>query len=191
MFSRWVKNHSPKKFCTNSRTFRDFLGLFPDFLGQNKNFLGRKRNFVRLNLKNVPWNRTNNVLFHQNYTLFLLKKAQITRKHSKYLKYSQNLYFQTLWESHNSQQLFLNSDMDVKWRNRGRENIPNRSLDSEQSLFDCWADAWLWVRSRSGLHRERTRNMMPTRKKERHSFGECRSKYVFLMWGFECLCTLT
>jgi len=32
---------------------------------------------------------------------------------------------------HNSQQLFLNSDLDVKWRNRGCENIPNRLLDSE------------------------------------------------------------
>ena len=33
--------------------------------------------------------------------------------------------------------------------------IPNRSLDPEQFLFDCWANGWLWVRRRSGLRRER------------------------------------
>ena len=38
-------------------------------------------------------------------------------------KRSQNLYFQTLWESHNSQQLFLNSNLGVKWRDRICENI--------------------------------------------------------------------
>ena len=119
------------------------------------------------------------MLFHPNYTLFLLKKAQITRKRAQYLK--RGLKISIFKPSENriiSQQLFLNSDLDVKWRNRGRENIPNRSLDSEQFLFDCWADAWLWVWRRSVLRREQTRNKMSTRKKERHSFGECRSKYV-------------
>ena len=41
---------------------------------------------------------------------------------------------------------------------------PNRSLDPEQISLDCWADGWLWVRRRSGLRQERTRNKMPTRK---------------------------
>ena len=79
MHSTWVQNHSPKKSCTNSQTFRNFLGLFSDFLG-------RKRNFVGLNLKNVPWNWTNNVLFLLKQAVGFYKQAQITRKRAKYLK---------------------------------------------------------------------------------------------------------
>ena len=41
---------------------------------------------------------------------------------------------------------------------------PNRSLDTEQISLDCWADGWLWVRRRSRLRWELTRNKMPTRK---------------------------
>ena len=41
---------------------------------------------------------------------------------------------------------------------------PNRSLDTEQISLDCWADCWLWVRRRSGLRLERTKNKMPTRE---------------------------
>ena len=137
--------------------FSDFFSIFSDEIKISSDKI----------LNNVHWNRTNNVLFHQNDTLFLLKKSSdYQRTCSIPEKWSQNLYFQTLWESHNSQQLFLNSDLDVKWRNRGRENIPNRSLDSEQFLFDCWADAWLWVWRRSVLGREQIRNKMPTRKKK-------------------------
>ena len=79
MYATWVQNHPPNKSYSNSWNLPDFLGLFLDFLGRNKKFVGQ-------NLKNVHWNRTNNVLFHQNYTLFLLKKAQITRKRAQYLK---------------------------------------------------------------------------------------------------------
>ena len=75
----WVQNHPPNKSYSNSWNLPDFLGLFIDFLGRNKKIVGQ-------NLKNVHWNRTNNVLFHPNYTLFLLKKAQITRKRAQYLK---------------------------------------------------------------------------------------------------------
>jgi len=42
--------------------------------------------------------------------------------------------------------------------------IPNRSLDPEYISLDCWADCLPWVRRRSGLRRERTKNKMPTRK---------------------------
>ena len=86
MYATWVQNHPPNKSYSNSRTLPVFLGCFPDFLGRFPNFLGRNKKFVGQNLKNVHWNRTNNVLFHQNYTLFLLKKAQITRKRAQYLK---------------------------------------------------------------------------------------------------------
>ena len=79
MFSTWVQNHLPKESCTNSWTFRDFLG-------RNKNFLGRKRNIVLLNLKNFPWNRTNDVLFLLKQAVDFYKQAQITRKRTKYLK---------------------------------------------------------------------------------------------------------
>ena len=124
MFSTWVQNHSSKKFCTNSRTF-------PDFLGRLEDFLGRKRNFVRLNLKNVPWNRTNDVLFHikrhvvssQTSRRFLQTSSDYNKTREIPEKCSQNLYFQTLWESHNSQQLFLNSNLGVKWRDRKHKNI--------------------------------------------------------------------
>ena len=159
MYATWVQNHPPNKSYSNSWILPVSLGRFLDFLGRNKNFVGQ-------NLKNVPWNRTNNVLFHPNYTLFLLKKAQITRKRAQYLK--RGLKISIFKPSENriiSQQLFLNSDLDVKWRNRYRENIPNWSLDSEQFLFDCWADSWLWVWRHSGLRWERTRNKMPTKKK--------------------------
>ena len=79
MYATWVQNHPPNKSYSYSWILSDFLGCFPDFLGRNKNYVGH-------NLKNVPSNRTNNVLFHPNYTLFLLKKAQITRKRAQYLK---------------------------------------------------------------------------------------------------------
>ena len=49
-----------------------------------------------------------------------------------------------------------------KWTGGGLN--PNRLLDSELISLACWADGWLWVRRRSGLRRERTRNKMPTRK---------------------------
>jgi len=40
----------------------------------------------------------------------------------------------------------------------------NRSLDPEQISLDCWADCLPWVRRRSGLRREQTKNKMPTRE---------------------------
>ena len=45
-----------------------------------------------------------------------------------------------------------------------KEIIPNRSLDSEQILFVCWADGFSLVWRRSRLRREQTRSKMPTRK---------------------------
>ena len=38
-------------------------------------------------------------------------------------KYSQNLCFQTLRESHKSQQLVLNSNLGVKWKGRNYEKV--------------------------------------------------------------------
>ena len=86
MYATWVQNHLPNKSYSTSRTLPVFLGCFPDFLGRFLYFLGRNKNSVGHKLKNVPSNRTNNVLFHPNHTLFLLKKAQITRKRAQYLK---------------------------------------------------------------------------------------------------------
>ena len=77
--STWVQNHLPKKSCTNSQTFSDFLG-------RNRNFVGGNRNFVGDNLKNVPWNRTNNELFFMKQAVGLYEQAQITRKRAKYLQ---------------------------------------------------------------------------------------------------------
>ena len=79
MHSTWVQNHLPKKSCTNSQTF-------PEFLGRNRNYLRRNKKFVGDNLKNVPWNRTNNELFFMKQAVGLYEEAQITRKRAKYQK---------------------------------------------------------------------------------------------------------
>jgi len=79
MHSTWVQNHLPKKSCTHSQTF-------PDFLGRNRNFLGQNRNFVGDNVKNVPWNRTNDGSFFMKQAVGLYEQAQISRKRAKYLK---------------------------------------------------------------------------------------------------------
>ena len=62
------------------------LEIFPIFSDFSSIFSDKIKNSSDKILNNVHWNRTNNVLFHQNYTLFLLKKAQITRKRAQYLK---------------------------------------------------------------------------------------------------------
>lgn len=77
--STWVQNHLPKKSCTNSQTFSDFLG-------RNRNFVGGNRNFVGDNLKNLPWNRTNEGSFFMKQAIGLCEEAQIARKRAKYLK---------------------------------------------------------------------------------------------------------
>ena len=51
-----------------------------------------------------------------------------------------------------------------KGQKNSRKFSPNRSLDPEQISLDCWVDGLLWVRRRSGLRRERTKNKIPTRK---------------------------
>ena len=79
MSSTRVQNHLPKKSCTNSQTF-------PDFLGRNRNFVGGNRNFVGDNLKNLPWNRTNEGSFFMKQAVGLCEEAQIARKRAKYLK---------------------------------------------------------------------------------------------------------
>ena len=79
MHSPWVQNHLPKKSCTNSLTFSDFLG-------RNRNFVGGNRIFVRDFLKNLPWNITNEGLFFMKQAVGLYEEAQITRKRAKYQK---------------------------------------------------------------------------------------------------------
>ena len=117
MYATWVQDHSPNKSCTNSRTFPDFVGLFPYFLGRNKNFVGD-------NSRNVLWNRTNNALFRVKRPVV---SSQTSSDYQKTCaipeKGSQNLYFQPLWDWHNSQQLFLNSNLGVKWEGWNCENI--------------------------------------------------------------------
>ena len=88
-----------------------------------------------------------------------VKKIRFWEKSSDFSrKYSVICDFQTLWESHNSQQLFLSSKSRVKWRGMIRKVflmracrageiefllfITNRSLVPEQILFDCWADVF-------------------------------------------------
>ena len=79
---------------------------------------------------------------------FFLNKPSISKTSSDYKKpheipekHSQNLYFQTLWESHNSLQLFLNSNLGVKWRDRNCKNFYNTeqevvfSIASSTSVF--------------------------------------------------------
>ena len=132
MYATWAQNHSPNKSCTNSRTFPDFLGLFFDFLGRNKNFVGD-------NLENIPWNWTNNVLFH------IKRHVDSSQTSSDYQKTctipekgSPNLYFQPLWEWHNSQQLFLISNLGVKWGALNCENIHiaiTKSTENVRLLF--------------------------------------------------------
>ena len=79
MHSTWVQNHLPKKSCTNSLTFSDFLG-------RNRNFVGGNRNFVGENLNNLPWNRTIEGSFFMKQAVGLYEQAQITRKRAKYQK---------------------------------------------------------------------------------------------------------
>lgn len=115
--STWVQNHLPKKSCTNSQTFSDFLG-------RNRNFVGGNRNFVGDNLKNLPWNRTNEGSFFYETSHWFMWRSSDCKKTCKIPeKNSQNLCFQTLWESPNSQQLFLNPNLGVKWRGKNCKNI--------------------------------------------------------------------
>ena len=79
MSSTRVQNHSSQRSCTNSQTF-------PDFLGRNRNFVGGNRNFVGDNLKNLPWNRTNEGSFFMKQAVGLCEEAQIARKRAKYLQ---------------------------------------------------------------------------------------------------------
>ena len=100
MHSTWVQNHLPKKSCTHSQTF-------PEFLGRNKKFVGD-------NLKNVPRNRTNDESFFMKQAVGLYEHASDYKKTCKISEKSpQNLCFQALWESHNSQQLFLNPNLGI------------------------------------------------------------------------------
>ena len=79
MHSTWVQNHLPKKSCTNSQTFSDFLG-------GNRTFVGGNRNFVGDNLKNLPWNRTIEGSFFMKQSVGLYEETLITRERAKYQK---------------------------------------------------------------------------------------------------------
>ena len=86
MFSTWVQNHSPNKSWMNSRTFRDFLGLFP-ISSDEKEISSDLIWKMSLEIERMT------CCFTKNDTLFLLKQAvdfykqaQITRKRAKYLK---------------------------------------------------------------------------------------------------------
>lgn len=79
MHSPWVQNHLPKKSCTNSLTFSDFLG-------RNRNFVGENRNFVRDFLKNLPLKYNERRVVFMRKAVGLYEEAQITRKRAKYQK---------------------------------------------------------------------------------------------------------
>ena len=97
--------------------FYSFLRLFHDFVRYFPNFVGRFQNFKGRNQKNVRQNYTNNTSLFLNDTSFLQKQAPVSKKmtHNP-VKTSENRDFQTLWESHISQQLFLSSKSRVKWK---------------------------------------------------------------------------
>ena len=65
MYFTWVQNQSSDKKWRDLGVFLDIFPQKQNFVGSFQNYIGRKRNFVRLNLKNVPRNRTNDVLFYK------------------------------------------------------------------------------------------------------------------------------
>ena len=148
MHSTWVQNHLPKKSCTHSQTF-------PEFLGRNRNYLRRNKKIVGDNLKNVPRNRTNDESFFMKQAVGLYEHAPDYKKTCKISEKSpQNLCFQALWESHNSQQLFLNPNLGVKWRGRDCENIHTTMAESTEylllflpkSILSSWTEI-IWLLS--------------------------------------------
>lgn len=133
MHSPWVQNHLPKKSCTKSLTFSDFLG-------RNRNFVGENRNFVRDFLKNLPWNITNEGLFFYEKSRWFIWRSSDYKKTCKIPeKNSPNLCSQALWESPNSQQLFLNPNLGVKWRGKDCENIDIVMAESTENLLLLFA----------------------------------------------------
>ena len=126
MHSTWVQNHLPKKSCTHSQTF-------PEFLGRNRNYLRRNKKIVGDNLKNVPRNRTNDESLFMKQAVGLYEHAPDYKKTCKISEKSpQNLCFQALWESHNSQPLFLN---------------PNLALNGEVGIVKISILQWQRVRN--------------------------------------------
>ena len=173
MHSTWVQNHLPKKSCTNSQTFSDFLG-------RNRNYLRRNFYFVGDNLKNVPWNRTNNELFFMKQAVGLYEQAQITRKRAKYLQrvpkisifkpsenriISNHFFWIRIWTLNGGVGIVKISILQwQRVRNIHCYFLPKSIISSmngdnlivEQFIFVC-----LWY---SGRRREQTSNKMSARK---------------------------
>ena len=124
MFSSWVQNHSSDKSCTDSQTFLvilrnflDFLRPFPDFCPTEikfrrtfSKFQGKKKNFWGKEFGKYRIISRRYAVSSPQKQVFACKKAVLFRL------YSVICDFQTLWESHISQQLFLSSKSRVKWR---------------------------------------------------------------------------
>lgn len=181
MFPRWIQNHSPNKSCTNSQSFSWFSRTFWWFCRTEQKL---RRMFSKLQGKEF-----------QKCPLKLFERPVVSSQTSRHFVWtssdykktceicencSQNLYFQTLWESHKSQQLFLSSDFGVKWTGANCENnlstdiwfnLPNSIWTSAYiigllrillSWIVCWVECFSFSWSRVVLRRESREKKWPT-----------------------------
>ena len=68
-----------------------------------------------------------------------MKKLRLQENVQNTRKEFPNLCSQALWESPNSQQLFLNPNLGVKWRGKDYENIDIVMAESTENLLLLFA----------------------------------------------------
>ena len=98
----WRTNGLFVQFC---RTFSKSRGKKNKFRGKKNKFQGKKFGKYRTKSRRIPHFSSQKCVSEKNLPIFLEKHSIICD-------------FQTRWESHNSQQLFLSSKSRVKWRGR-------------------------------------------------------------------------
>ena len=143
--SRKHKHTSP--FSVLSFSVRSFqtLGIFLQFHRTFSKFQGKK-------LKKCPTKmHKQHVTFSKRHVVSSKTSTRFEKTTHNPAKTFENCNFQSRWESHNSQQLFLSSKCRVKWRGTKRKLllktnsfsaslfIPNRALVLKRISSDCWA----------------------------------------------------
>ena len=99
-----------RSFPRICRTFSKFRRTFSKFRGKEKKFRGKKYKFRGKKSEKSP-------LKLREHQIVLSKPTGCFAKPTEFLtKTSETCDFQTLWESHNSQQLFRSSKSRVKWK---------------------------------------------------------------------------
>ena len=134
-----------------SPTFPRFCQIFSQFCRTFSKFQGKKSEKCPTKL------HKQHVTFSKRHVISSKTSTSFEKTTRNPVKTSENCDFQSCWESHISQQLFLSSKSHVKWRGTKRKLllktnsffaslcIPNRSLAPEQISLDCWADSLPFV----------------------------------------------